>query len=237
MAEKLPPRKRLRFRFTSSAGSSAGGEGGGGGDGDGAASPPHTPRRAPSSLPPRSPSPPKPFTYDSDARSRGDGGGGHNPVAGSSGGGGAAGQELSYSPPPLSPSSPGDEVPGEAGREPSYSPPSSDDEVRLCSSFIRVSWGFGALACSWVAALDFLGILCCVLIEGEGFLDWAGCRLILVSTCPQFDRWVLDFLGGTQKRMKWRIKKQCWFLKCRGIVCHGSTATSNGFLFRNAYPV
>ncbi|KAG0519978.1 hypothetical protein BDA96_08G033300 [Sorghum bicolor] len=132
MAEKgLPPRKRVRFRFTSnpSAGSSAGG---GGGDGDGAAAPAPALRQEPSSSAPRSPSPPKPLTC--------------NPGAGSRGGGGAAGQELSYSPPPLSPSSPGDEDPGEAGRELSYSPPSlswssSDDEDKLDEFQTRNGWG------------------------------------------------------------------------------------------------
>ncbi|KAG0519977.1 hypothetical protein BDA96_08G033200 [Sorghum bicolor] len=132
MAEKvvLPPKKRLRFRLTSnaSAGSSAGG-GGRGGDGDSAAAPAPAPRREPSSLPPRSPSLPKPLTYKHGAGSRGDGGGGgdgaaaptpaprrvpsstpprstsprkpftYNPSAGSSGGGGAAGPKLSYSDP------------------------------------------------------------------------------------------------------------------------------------------
>ncbi|KAG0519974.1 hypothetical protein BDA96_08G033200 [Sorghum bicolor] len=132
MAEKvvLPPKKRLRFRLTSnaSAGSSAGG-GGRGGDGDSAAAPAPAPRREPSSLPPRSPSLPKPLTYKHGAGSRGDGGGGgdgaaaptpaprrvpsstpprstsprkpftYNPSAGSSGGGGAAGPKLSYSEP------------------------------------------------------------------------------------------------------------------------------------------
>ena len=69
--------------------------------------------------------------------------------------------------------------------------------------------------------LIFLGILSRVLIEGEGFINWAGCRLILVRTCSRFDWWVLDF-GGTQKRMEGGIKKQCRFLNYRGIVCHGN---------------
>jgi hypothetical protein len=73
---------------------------------------------------PRSPSPPKPFTYNPSAASSGGGGGG-----------GAAGPKLSYS----------------------------------------VRWQVLELL-----RLIFLGILSRVLMEGEGFLNSAGCRLNLV---------------------------------------------------------
>jgi hypothetical protein len=90
---------------------------------------------------PRSPSPPKPFTYNPSAASSGGGGGG----------GGGAAPKLSYS----------------------------------------VRWQVLELL-----RLIFLGILSRVLIEGEGFLNWAGCSLILVRHVPNLIGGFL-ILGGT----------------------------------------